>query len=426
MLFSKAVGSINTMKALYFTGFAAVVGLFALLPRPASATNVGTGLVPQLAYLGEASQPDRIPLAPAITRSNYGYGTYGLISESRPCYHGHFLADGRPEYEQNLAVLFGVAVEFSDPTQIPGTQLTLRLKPCKPPVNAPYSQEQVMAAVLQTIVGPAYGLSKESPLTVVIEGDGMPTPPWASKYAKPYFNENPEDEKSVIPVPGVRMETSAMGVRSIVFTEVAANAAIKRRDPVFIPFTFEGEGDNEGVCLVPVWHGDAWSEPMNVLVSPTLPFYERWSGHMESSESVAVPHLAPPNPLLGKWSFHINRTDTGTLVAPRFEEFSPTDLAAFIYACITTIQPTAECPLTISLADATVSEEYQAVLRKHPAWNEGVFCEFVLEPSTLKLLKGVVPEFRMEFRYGSLLVFPEAMQRLNDTSTEPEKRSTPR
>lgn len=398
---------LHPMKTPALFGLAAVFGWLAFLPGRVSATHVGTGLVSQLAYLGEASQPERIPLAPAITRSNYGYGTYGLIAESRPCYHGHFVAVGRPEYEQNLAVLFGIAVEFSDPTQMPGTRLTLRLKPCQPPVNAPYSQEQVVAAVLQTIVGSASGLSEEGPLTVVIEGDGMPVPPWASKYAKPYFNEDPDDEKSVIPVPGVRMETSAMGVRSIVFTGVAANPAIKSRDPVFVPFTFEGESDNDGVCLLPVWHGDAWSEPMNVLVSPNLPYYERWGGHMESSESIAVPHMTPPNPMLGKWNLHINRTDTGTWVAPRQVKFAPTDLAAFIYACITTIQPTAECPLTISLADATVSEEYQAVLRQHPAWKEGVSCEFVLEPSTLKLLKGVVPEFRMEFRSGRLLVFPE-------------------
>jgi hypothetical protein len=84
----------------------AVAALAAAVSFPRTdATIVGTGLIGQPAYLGNASQPDRIPLAPVIENSNHGYGAHTAIFQSRPCYHGHFLADGRPEYEHNLAVL---------------------------------------------------------------------------------------------------------------------------------------------------------------------------------------------------------------------------------------------------------------------------------------------------------------------------------
>lgn len=404
------------MKTNRCIRIAAALLMVVFHPDRAAATNVGTGLVYQLAYLGAASQPDRIPLAPVITRSNYGYGTYGLISQPRPCYHGHFLADGKPEYEQNLAVLFGISFNFSDETQMPGSTLTIRIKPCKPPSNAPYSQEQVTAAALQTVLWTAYGLSKESPMTVVIEGDGMPAPEWASKYAKPYFREDPDNQDVPIPVPGVGTDQNSLGVRSIIFNQVAANPAIERRDPAFVPFTSEGEGDNEGVLLVPVWHGDVWAEPMNVLIIPNLPYYERWHGQGESTESVAIPHMAPPNPILGPSEFKIKRPPGGgTWVVPRDHDFSPTELAALIHACITTIQPTADCPLTFSLAESNITEEYQDVLRQNPAWKDGQTCEFVFDPSTLKLLKGSVPDFSLENRYGYLRVYPDTMRRINET-----------
>jgi hypothetical protein len=49
------------------------------------ATNVATGLIYQPTFLGEASQPERIPLAPVIYNSNYDYGSQEAIfqTESR-------------------------------------------------------------------------------------------------------------------------------------------------------------------------------------------------------------------------------------------------------------------------------------------------------------------------------------------------------
>lgn len=50
------------------------------------------------------------------------------------------------------------------------------------------------------------------------------------------------------------------------------------------------------------------------------------------------------------------------------------------------------------------SEEYLDVLRQNPAWKDGRTCEFVFDPATLKLLKGSVPDFTLENRYGQLRV----------------------
>lgn len=385
----------------------------------APATVVGTGLVEQPIYLGSASQPDRIPLAPAICNSNKGYGTHATICQSRPCYQGHFVADGATVYEQNLAALFGVSLELSDPTQLPTSTATFRLRPVEPPANAPYSQEQVMAAALQCLLFRAGSVSKEHPLTVVVTGDGMPTPEWASKYAGKYGHEDREDGEAPPPiaVPGVSLENTALGVRYLVFDGVPAKAAIKRRDPVFIPFRHEGDREGEmediqGAYLIPVWHGDAWAEPLNLLTTPYLPYYEKWSSGAtgRNPEQAATPYLAPPHPVLRRSDFDVGRSPDKVSVSFRLGDSTPGEFAAIVYACILTVQPTQECPLVIELADLPEPKSYRALMLKDPAWEEGRSCTFVFDPATLTLTKGSVPGFVLRKEREQLVVHAEAAE----------------
>lgn len=360
-----------------------------MLPVDARARVVGTGLVEQHADLGEASRPDRIPLAPVVCNSNHGFGSIGVIFESRPCYHGHFLDRGFPGYEQNLAVLFGIRAEFSDTTQLPGTSVTFHLRECRPPANAPYTQEQVLAASLQCLLARAWGLRENAPLTVMIQGDGIPTPEWAAKYAKPYFSEeNPAsgNQKPIL-LSGLRLEENSLGVSHIVFESVPADPKITTREPVFIPFLPEGEAEAESVSLVPVWTGDAWLEPLNVLMLPHLPYYERWHSGVSggSTESVAIPHLTPPNPICRYAGFDVHRLDTGMQITLRERDLSPHKLAVFIFACVVSEKPTLEHPMTVVITPEALSEEYRMLLEADGSWKDGLSCEFAFDPAYTSL-----------------------------------------
>jgi hypothetical protein len=379
-----------------------------MLSLAARATIVGTGLVEQPTYLGMASQPDRIPLAPVVVNSNHGFGSTGVIFESRPCYHGHFLDRGIPGYEQNLAALFGIRAEFSDPTQLPGTTLTFHLRECRPPANAAYTQEQVLAASLQCLLSSARGLREKAALTVTIQGDGIQTPEWAAKYSKPYYSEEKSADEEFEPIllPGLRIEETSLGARYIVFESARADQNVTKREPVFIPFLPEGEFESESVSLVPVWTGDTWFEPLNVLILPYLAYYERWhSGSTgRSTESVAIPHLTPPNPIFRHAGFDVNRTGKGVRIVLHTRDLSPHELAVFIFACVVSERPTLEHPMTIMIPPDALSEEYRMRLRADDSWQDGLSCDFALDPIGVKLIKGSVPGYVLKVSHGQLLV----------------------
>lgn len=395
------------------TFFAAVIAACGWIP--VSATVVGTGLVSQPVYLGNASQPDRIPLSPAICNSNHGYGSHSVIFESRPCFHGYFLTDTGPEYEHNLAVLFGISCELSDPTQMPGTVATFTILRAQPPKNAPYSQEQVFAATLQTLLISSRGMSKNHPLTVVIKAKDAPAPRWAEKYAGPYFYPNEDLDRyskgegsfKPLPVPGIRIdETSVPGATYLVFEGVAPDPKITPQLPVFVPFTHEGECDSVPVKLVPMWPGNSWSEALGVLTRPDLPYYERWgSNHVAGSFKEFGPtrHQSPPNPILETASIVVEAAENFHLVRVVGGEMTPGQFSAFVFACVATVRPSANHPLKLEFSNVTLNEGYRNLLRNDPAWKEdGTNCEFVLDPKTMKLLKGSVPWYEIRLAWGGI------------------------
>jgi hypothetical protein len=388
-----------------------------VIPASAVASNVGTGLIYQPAYLGRASEPGRIPLAPVIFNANYGYGSHSAIFQSRPCYHGYFyhgyLSDhGAPGYEQNLAVLYGISADISDPTQLQGSTLTLHLGKCQPPSTAPYTQEQVLAASLQCVLNTCGDLRKNAPLRVVIEGQGIPTPEWASKYAKAYHADETTDKDARVRIvlPGLKVEETPLGACYIVFESVPRDPRITRREPVFVPFLPEGEADAETVSLIPVWHGDEWNEPLNVLALPYMPYYEKWHSGVTgiNSETVAIAHLTPPNPVCRRGSCDVRRSDKGVQIKFSDRDLRPYDMAVMIFACVASERPTLDKPMTVVIPLDAFSAEYRSLLKVDPSWKDGVSCEFVIDPAGLKLLKGSVPGYELKMEYGSLVIKRQA------------------
>ncbi len=379
-----------------------------------SATVVGTGLISQPTYLGNASQPDRIPLSPVIYHANHGYGAHTAIFQSRPCYHGYFLTEGRPEYEQNLAVLYGISCELSDTTQMPGCIATFTIGKMQVPSNAPYTQEQVFAASLQTLLLHSWGMSQKSPLTVEIINDGIPQPEWAAKFARPYFYSDDDLEKSKtsaldikpLAVPGITIDdTSVPGVTYLVIDGVQPDPKITTQSPVFVPFMPEGESDSESLWLVPMWPGNNWSEPLGVLTRPVLPYYEKWtSGGSAFIESDAKPHQPPPHPIISPT--RVTFVEEESLYSVRVErgEMTPQQFAAFVYACIATYLPTEKRPLELVFTDVTLPEAYHALLKNDTAWKDGISCRFVLDAKAMKLVQGSVPGYGLKCEFGDIQI----------------------
>ena len=389
---------------------------------PISATVVGTGLVLQPTYLGNASQPDRIPLSPVIYNANHGYGSHSAIFQSRPCFHGHFLTNTRPEYEQNLAVLYGISCELSDPTQMQGCTATFTLGKAQVPMNAPYTQEQVLAASLQTLFLHTGDVSQKYPLTIEIKAEGIPQPDWAAKYARPYFYPDEDLEKSKkgelklkpLAVPGITIDdTTLLGVTYLVIDGIQPDPKITPQKPVFVPFMLEGEGDYGSLSLVPLWPGNSWSEPIGVLTRPDLPYYEKWSSGRDTlRESDAMPHQSFPPPLMGFGRLSIVEEDSLYSVRVEGGEMNPQQFAAFVYSCVATVRPTEQRPLEIVFSYFKLHDEYQALLNNDPAWKDGTSCRFVVDTKTMKLLKGSVPGYEMKFEWGYM-----RMVRKNDKET---------
>jgi WD40 repeat protein len=396
----------------------------AILTIHTQATTVGTSLMSQLTYLGEASERDRIPLSLVVCNSNYGYGSASAIFQSRPCYHGGMLDGGRIIYEQNLAVLFGISCKLSDSTQFQGCTATLTLKKAKPPSNAPYSQEQVLSAGLQLLLLNAHNISKEFPFTVVIKGDGIPTPTWAKKYAKDYYNEMGKDGrlKTGFRIQGIEIEKSFFGVRYVVFEGVAPDPKIKRREPAFILYRSDGESDGSDM-FVPVWYGDTWENPLNVMFFPCLPYYEKWHGNRYDlpRETGALQYIPPANHI-GHDEFEFIRADEGITVKFRGMDLTAKKMMDYIDTWILNLKPTAKCPLTISFPVDSIPEDMRLALLYDPAWKNQSSCEFVLDPKTGKLLKGSVPNCLGEngsydlsiFKDGNSVVKPNTRYELKD------------
>jgi hypothetical protein len=377
---------------------------------PVSATVVSTGLISQLTYLGNASQPDRIPLSPVIYRANHNYGCHSAIFQSRPCYHGHFITNSRPEYEQNLAVIYGISCDFSDSTQLNGCTATFTLRKVPLPKGAPYTLEQVFAASLQTLLLYTRGIAQPQPLTIEIKADGMPQPEWVAKYARPYFYTDEEIEKinkgliesKPLAVPGIKIDDTSMpGVTYLVFDGVQPDPKIHQQNPVFVPFMLEGECDHGIISLVPLWPGNSWTDPLGVIARPDLPYYEKWTTPGSESED-AKPHQSYPLYRTGSGHLQFIEQKSHCTVEVLGGQMSTQQFATFLYSCLVTFRPTEERPLHVVCRYFQLNEEYLNLLPKEPAGDRGFSCTFAFDAKTMKLTKGVIPGYEINFDFGHI------------------------
>lgn len=368
---------------------------------PVSATAVGTGLISQLTYLGNSSQPDRIPLSPVIYNANHNYGSHDAIFQSRPCYHGHFGPNSRPEYEQNLAVIYGISCDLSDSTQMVGCTATFTLRKPQLPTNAPYNQEQVFAASLQTLLMYSYGMTQENPLTIVIKAEGIPQPAWAAKYARPYFYTEEEIKNrdlgvgKPLAVAGIKIDTTTLpGATYLVLEGVKPDPKIPELKPAFVPFISEGENDS-GMSLVPLWPGTSWGdEPIGIIARPDLPYYERWGASSNESND-AKPHQSYPIPLWDSRRIIYTEEKSHCTLVIEQGEMTTEQFATFLFSCITTLRPTEERPLHFVFRHFDLNEEYLSMLEKQPVGDDGFSLRFVFDAKTMKITKGVIPGYEI-------------------------------
>ncbi|MCW1925577.1 type II secretion system protein GspG [Luteolibacter arcticus] len=373
---------------------AVMIGSFA--PR-VEATNVGVGTIEQPVNLGAFADPASIPLGPVAMESNYGYDTHSIISAPRPSLFGAMEWKEGTALDQNLAHVFGIVVDPQDSTQVPAKPVNLRVKAWPAPAYSPYTREQVMAATLQCLLRSTNATPK-FPLQIEVICDNPADKSWADKFAGRYVVLADPEEPPIAPtpVPGCRVETDRSGIARVVFPGVTKTAATPARPPVLIPFRPRSEDESERPTwyLLPVWTGDTYDKPLNILGQPYTLYYDRFN----PSDS-ANPQL---NALFegGSWlHWSIHESPTGTAAFLGFGLIDPGNLAAFLHAVVFSVQPSAAKPLTITLSSngRTPPQYFQDCLDAG-GWvssqhgdSPALTGTFVLSPETNTLVQGSIP-----------------------------------
>ncbi|MEK7951181.1 type II secretion system protein GspG [Luteolibacter soli] len=379
-----------------------VIALITLgwLVSRATATNVGVNTVEQPVNLGALADPASIPLGPVPVECNYNYGLHAVISQPRPCQFGAMEWKAGTELDQNLAHVFGIIVDPKDSTQVPALPVTLRVKAWPAPAYSPYTREQVMAATLQCLLRGTYARPK-LPLRIEVVCDAPEDKSWADKFAGNYITEPEPDGPPVepTPVPGCHVETNRFGIARVVFPGVTKTAAAPARPPVLIPFSPPSEYDPERPTwlLLPVWAGDTFENPLEVLGRPYTLYYDLFNP--SDSESPQINALFDRSTAL-HWS--IGESPEGTSASLMFGAIDPGNLAAFLQAVVFTVQPTASKPLTITLIALAQPPDFFQECLDAGGWILGkqggepsITGSFVLDPDTTRLVKGTIPGIKI-------------------------------
>jgi type II secretion system protein G len=369
---------------------AAVVSFF--IPH-VEATNVAVSLVEQPVNLGAFADPASIPLGPVAVECNYNYGLHAVISKPRPCQFGSMDWKEGTALDQNLAHVFGIMVEPEDSTTVPGKPVKLHVKAWPAPAYSPYTREQVMAATLHCLLR-ATNATPKFPLQIQVACDNPADKSWADKFAGDYVRLADSDGQPVqpTPVPGCRVETDRLGISRVIFLDVTKTAATPARPPVLIPFRPHDESDEKWI-LLPVWPGDTFIEPLNVLGRPYTLYYDLFNP--ADSGSPQVNALFEGSSSLN-WSIHESPTESTAHLD--FGIVDSANLAAFLHAVVFSVQPSAAKPLAITLRSHSNPPDYFQNCLDAGGWTLGtrggdtaVTGTFVLDANTNKLIKGSIP-----------------------------------
>jgi type II secretion system protein G len=385
-----------------------VVTVLACFISHVEATNVGVGTIEQPVNLGAFADPASIPLGPVVVESNYNYDIHSVISEPRPCQFGSMDWKEGTTLDQNLAHVFGITVDPQDSTQVPSQPVTLRVKAWPAPAYSPYTREQVMAATLQCLLRATHATPKV-PLRIEVACDNPADKSWADRFAGSYVRVADSDGPPVqpTPVPGCRVEADRLGISRVVFPGVTKTAATPARPPVLIPFRprDEDEGERPTWYLLPIWAGDTFEKPLEILGRPYTVYYDLFNP--ANSASPQVNALFEGSSWLN-WS--IQDSPTETTAGLHFGVVDPGNLAAFLHAVVFSVQPTATKPLTITLIWSGQSPDYIQDCLNAGGWTMGssgsdttVTGTFVLDANTNKLTQGSIPGLTLVSKDKQLL-----------------------
>lgn len=363
------------------------------------ATNVGLGTIEQPVNLGAESDPARIPLGAVATESNYHYGRGPVITAPRPSLHGAMEWKSGTELNQNLASVFGIEVDNHD---LPHSPATIHLKAYSVPAYSPYTKDQVLAATIHCLLRSNSGRPK-APIQLKFTVDSPDDQALVAKYSKDYVNAPDNQNGPPIestPVPGTRLETDTRGITWVVFPDVKTAAARPTRPHVLIPFRFGGEGgpDDPTWELMPVWTGShrKWEQSLEIIGRPYPLFYDCFNPSDGAGPEANALFAGNPRGSISRFDVAEGEHPGDAIFS--HPNTSTETLAASILALVVSTQPTAECPLTVTLE--SLSDEplpWLDAFKASPGWkiadgkDNRISCAFVWDPQTFTLTQGTVP-----------------------------------
>ncbi len=376
--------------------------LFVLLAGPALASVLEVGTIEQPVNLGANADPSRIPLGPVVIETNHGYGRHPIISAPRPCTHGTLAVEKGLELNMNLASVFGIEVIPEDSTDVPRAPVTIRIKDWPVPAYSPYRKDQVVSATLHCLLRSVHA-SPESPLKIRIDAENREDAKNLKGFAGEYLTAEAEKQGGPTPVPGSHTTTDGRGVTYVVFAEAGPPSpeALKRPPPAVIPSRLESEEPETLYKLIPVWAGDDWTQPAQVLTQPVTLFHDLFDPSITTGPDI---NEATRRKIYQgcAWSEHFGDSRF-TVRAEYRPENAPSDLldsvCALFHAAVITALPTTQRPLTVNFHTEHALLKAMAPFVNGEGWKQRdlghgnvlLSCKLVWDPGNRKLTKGSIP-----------------------------------
>lgn len=365
------------------------------------ATSVGVMAIEQPVNLCERSDPTRIPLGRVGVECNYDYGAHAYITAARPCPEGAMEWKGGSELDQNLANVFGISVEPEDHTMILHGPCVIRVKAWNKPAYSPYTKEQAVAATLWCAIRSSRA-TEERPLIVKVVAESDDDKGLEKRFSGKYAL-NFDKDRNVIgypDVPGTRLEKDPRGFTWVVFPEAKPAKDFKPLEPVMIPMELGGESGDSGWQMTPVWGNGKLKEPLELA---------KWNIHVVYTNfySRGVCNANAFSEGGGAYSLRVLRGDLMDEVEVIYPGVGPSLMAASVLGLVLTMQPTEDKPMRVTIALFENQMESYAKWVDEAGWKKQVIQvggsdrltihhEFVWDAKQSKLVKGAVPELKVE------------------------------
>lgn len=374
---------------------AKILGIFLTFSMVAAGTVVSTGSIRQPVNLGPEADPARIPIGGVPCESNHGYGVLGLIATPFPLVHGGWRWDGGIELNGNLPSAFGISVEPEDPTDVPRSPVTVRVRRQPVPGYSPYSKEQVLLATLRCLLDSVTATTRQ-PLTIEVMTED-PADEALRRFSGEYVTRvtrAQEDEGfAPTPLPGCRVEVDENGAAAVVFERIERRG--ESRKPLWMPFLIEGDADS-GHLLLPIWTANTFEgDPLDPLGMPWPVVRDLFNPAVGDPDA----NLLTRRNRLGHFgvSRAPDRVAIRAHVAGPQDEATAREMALLCWAAVLTEAPTAALPMEIVLrVNGSLGEVFQAW--RESGWERvemggdpALRGWFVWDRAGRKLVKGSIP-----------------------------------